>query len=327
MKYELVKKDYKMRLNDIGGVAVDSKDNVYASIRGPSTPLVVFDKNGDFVKDIGTGMGIINPHGICVDPEDNIWMVDGARHVVHKFLNDGTHVMTLGNLDKPSRDSGAINMDFNTVKRAGSPFHNPAKVSANRQGEIYVADGYANCCVHHFSAKGELINSWGAPGGGPGEFRIVHGVGIDLDSGDVYIADRENFRVQIFDSRGKLLDIWNELHRPTDVYIRGDYVYISELGELLFTEFCCYDPRYRRHHSQVRVFDKKGNELYQIGTEDGGKPGSFLGAHGICADGIGDIYVCEVNSWDRHGEYAAWPNGVGRPTSIHPAFQKFKKIR
>jgi len=315
-----------MKLSDIGGVAVDSKDNVYVSVRGKYTPCVVFDKNGNYIRDIGTMMGIQNPHGICVDPADDIWLVDSNRHVVHKFSKTGELLFTIGNLDQPSFDSGAINGDYKTVKRGGSPFYLPAKVASNKNCEVYVADGYGNCCIHHFTTSGELIKSWGAPGGDPGAFRIVHGVGVDRENSDVYVADRENRRVQIFDADGNLKSIWNDIHRPTDVYIKDDFVYVAEIGELLFTDNIVFNPKFYRAFSMVRIFDKKGSELYRIGTEDGGAPGSFMGAHGICADSRGDIYVCEVNNWERHTEFSGWPNGTGRPTSVHPSLQKFEKV-
>lgn len=326
MRYELVKKDYMMKLDDVGGVAVDSKDNVYVALRAPMTPIIIFDKNGDFVDAIGTSLKVRNAHGIDVDAEDNVLIVDGARHVVHKLSRTGELLLTLGNLDTPSLESGAINSDFKTIKRGGPPFYNPAKVATSKACDIYVADGYGNSRVHHFSKDGKLIRSWGEPGKGPGEFHIVHGIGVDQDNGDVYVCDRENLRIQIFDGDGNLKAIWDNLWRPTDVDIRGDYVYVSEIGEVLFTDNVYFDPKYHRHPSQLRVFDKKGNELAKIGTEDGGAPGSFMGAHGICADSSGDIYACEVNNWCRHDAYAAWPNGLGAPTSVHPSFQKFKRI-
>lgn len=326
MRFELIKKDYKMKLDNIGGVAVDSKDNVYIALRAPTTPIIVFNKDGNYIDSMGSELNVQNAHGICVDAQDNVFIVDGARQVVHKLSNTGKHLMTLGNLDTPSLESGAINGDFKTVKRGGPPFYNPTKVSTSSSGDIYVADGYGNARIHHFSKDGKLIKSWGEPGCKPGEFNIPHGLGVDQDNNDVYVCDRENLRIQIFDGDGNLKNIWRDSWRPTDVYIRGDYVYVSELGELLFTDNVLYNPLYHRHHSQLRVFDKAGNELAQIGTPDGGQPGSFLGAHGICADSQGSIYSCEVNNWSWHDTYAAWPGGVGAPTCIHPSLQKFEKI-
>jgi DNA-binding beta-propeller fold protein YncE len=324
MKYSVQTMDWQMGLSNVGGVAVDAEDNVYVAVRAPMTPIVVFDREGNFIRDIGTGMGVQNAHGIHVDREQNVYLVDGNRHVVHKFAQDGRLLLTLGNLDKPSLDSGAINGDYKTIKQAGSPFYSPAKVSTNKEGDIYVSDGYGNCCIHRFSPEGELILSWGAPGDEPGAFRIPHGIGVDWETGDVYVADRENLRMQVFDGEGHLKAIWEQMHRPTDVFIRDGLVYVSELGELLFTDNVCYDLHAHRQFSQVRVFDKNGRELTQIGTANGGAAGSFLGAHGICADSRGDVYVCEVNNWDIYSAFAAWPGGEGMPVGRHPALQKFK---
>ena len=328
IRYEYLDVDWGMKLGDVGGVAVDAKDNLYVALRGVETPIIIFDKDTNHIGQIGTGMGVKNAHGIGTDPQGNVLLVDTVRQVVHKFAPDGKLLFTLGTLDAPNRESGAINGDFRTVKRPGGPFYNPAKVATTGTGEILVADGYGNCCIHRFTKDGKHIKSWGKPGSGPGEFYIVHGIGVDQQNNDVYIADRENDRIQIFDIDGNVKAIWTRVYKPTDCFIRGDYVYVSELGKALFNELgsSFYDPRYSREISQVRVFDKKGNQVAQIGTEDGGEPGSFLGAHGICVDSSGSVYVSEVSNWERHNAYAAWPNGKGMPTRFHPCVSKFKQV-
>jgi sugar lactone lactonase YvrE len=326
MKFEFVDKDFNMKLADVGGVGVDSKDNIYVTPRGGMTPVVIFDRDANIVGTIATGLGVKNPHGICVDPDDNVILVDVERQVVHKFNPKGELLFTLGKLDTPSLESGAINADYKTIRRPGPPFYNPSKAATDKDGDIFIADGYGNCCVHHFSKDGKLLKSWGEPGHGPGKFYCVHGVGVDQENGDIYVADRENKAVHIFDHDGKLKDYWINIWRPTDVYIRGDYVYVSDMGEVLYTDNIFYDPRYHRHPSMVQIFDKKGKQICQIGTDDCGEPGSFMGAHGICVDSHGDIIVAEVTNWERHGAYAAWPHGQGMPTNFHPAVQRFKRV-
>jgi len=215
--YELVEQDYHMKLTNVSGVAIDSQDQAVICCRA-ETPIIVFDEDGKYVRSFGKGM-MKNAHGICVDTSDNIYVVDSGRHVVFKFSSDGELLMTLGTLDVPS-DTGAINGDFKTIKHGAGPFNQPGKAAVRKSnGHIYVTDGYGNARVHHFDSDGSLICSWGEPGYEHGEFHIPHGISLDDDTGEVYICDRENERIQIFDENGKFLRSWDGLFRPCDVSI------------------------------------------------------------------------------------------------------------
>ena len=199
-----------------------------------------------------------------------------------------------------------------------------AKLATTADGEIYVADGYGNCCVHHFSKDGKLLNSWGAPGDKPGEFNILHGIGVDPGNNDVYVCDRENFRMQIFDSKGNLKSVWNDIWRPTDVVIRGDLVYVSELGDMFYVDNVLFVPGgpEHKHYSRVRIFDKQGNPLAQIGGPNSGMPGSFFTAHCLTLDSKNNLYVGEVTI-PRDDIWTAFPGGTGMPDRDHKMLQKF----
>ena len=115
---------------------------------------------------------------------------------------------------------------------SGEPFHRCTHTALSPKGEIYVSDGYGNAKVHKYSPDGKLLMSWGEPGTGEGEFNIVHNICTDAD-GWVYVADRENHRVQVFDGNGKYETQWNNLHRPCGLYMdytRHPVAYIGELG-------------------------------------------------------------------------------------------------
>ena len=115
---------------------------------------------------------------------------------------------------------------------SGEPFHRCTHTALSPKGEIYVSDGYGNARVHKYSPDGKLLMSWGEPGTDPGEFNIVHNICTDAD-GWVYVADRENHRVQVFDGNGKYETQWNNLHRPCGLYMdytRHPVCYIGELG-------------------------------------------------------------------------------------------------
>src|SRR5262249_1086225 len=150
-------------------------------------------------------------------------------HVVHKFTPEGKLLMTLGTKGLPS-DTGATSIDFRTITHTGPPFHYPTNVALSPEGNLYITDGYGNARVHAFAPDGRLLFSWGAPGTGPGQFRVPHGIAIDKH-GTLFVCDRENSRIQLFTPEGKYLSEWTDVIRPSQVFIdsAGD-VYVAELG-------------------------------------------------------------------------------------------------
>src|SRR4051812_1784844 len=213
-------------------VTVDSNDNVYCFSRVKEHPVVVFDRDGRFLRSWGAGLFAF-PHTIRADRDDNLWIVDRDRAQMMLFTKDGKLLRTLGTKGFRS-DTGVAPDDFRSeafqkVTHGGPPFNLPTDIDVAPSGEMFVTDGYGNARVHKFSADGTLLKSWGEPGTGPGEFRLPHGVWIDR-RGRVLIADRENDRVQVFDQEGRLLQIWpTKLIGPAVFYIDDeDVVYIVE---------------------------------------------------------------------------------------------------
>lgn len=325
LSYEVVSNPFHVKMMDVAGVAVDSQDHIYYSTRnmcGDRAGVLVHDADGKYLYGFG-GDVLRNPHGLCVDSDNHVLVTDAMRNCVFKFSAAGELLMTIGTPDSKTT-TGCVNYDFNTIRQAGAPFGHPAKIDTTADGEIFVADGYGNCCVHHFSKDGKLIRSWGAPGDAPGAFNVLHGIGIDRENNDVYICDRENFRIQIFDYEGKLKAIWNEIWRPTDVVIKNGLVYVTELGDMFFVDNVLFVPGSpdHKHYSRVRIFDKQGKPLEQIGGPDGGAPGSFLAAHGLCLDSKNNLYVSEVNvPWED--VWTSYPGGNGMTNQQHKMLQKF----
>lgn len=313
LNYAFVPQDYGMPLNNVADVAVDSKGNLFAIVRG-EVPVLAFNSDGKFL--YGWGKGVIKgPHGIAVDAEDNVFCVDTNEHVVMKFTPDGKLLMTLGNRGVPS-DSGCVKGNFKTVKHGAGPFHIPTKVTTSKYGEIFVTDGYGNARVHRFSADGTLLKSWGEPGYGPGQFHLPHGLAVD-DNNNVYVADRENERIQIFDIEGNLIKIWENICRPTAICIKNGFVYVPELGRRMYIDNVLFEPKENDPWSQVRIFDMNGVEQARFGGPEGWKAGNFFSAHSLCVDNEESIYVGEV----------VWPaNESQPPKDLHPALQKFKRI-
>ncbi len=266
-------------------VAVDSKDNVYVFNRG-THPMIVFDSQGNVVRTWGNGI-FTNPHGVTIGPDDSVYCVDNFDHTVRKFTPDGRLLMTLG---AENQHSPAM---------SGIPFNEPTHLAVDSQtGELYVADGYANARVHKFSPDGRLLFSWGESGTDPGQFNIVHNIVTDKE-GWVYVADRENHRIQVFDSNGKYEAQWVNLSRAACIHVdhRSDQlVYVGEYYGGIQTNVAG-----KRLGPRVSVLDLKGNVLARVGDLSyGDEPGRFYSPHGIAADSKGDIYVAEV-SWSDYG--------------------------
>jgi DNA-binding beta-propeller fold protein YncE len=273
-------------------VATDSRDRVYVFARDPHR-VSVFDRDGTFLASWGEGL-FARPHGICIGPDDSVYLTDDADHTVRKFSPDGRLLLTLGTSGKPS-DTGATSMDFRTIVRAGPPFHYPCNVALSPAGEIYVCDGYGNARVHKFAPDGRLLFSWGEPGSGPGQFRIPHGIAVDRE-GVVYVADRENSRIQLFSPKGEYVTKWNDVARPCQVFVdAAGKIFVAELGYRAGMWPGTTAPTPDATGGRVSVFDPKGKLLARWG---GGlnptAPGDFFAPHDICVDSRGDIYVAEV---------------------------------
>jgi len=266
-------------LKEVAGVGIDAKDNVYVFNRGEH-PMIVFDREGKFLRSWGEGL-FNRAHGIHMGPDESIYCTDDGDHTVRKCSLDGKVLLTIGVPDKPA------------PYMSGEPFHRCTHTALSPHNEIYVSDGYGNARVHKFSPNGKLLMSWGEPGTDPGQFNIVHNVCCDAD-GWVYVADRENHRVQVFDGNGKYEAQWNNLHRPCGLYMpsgKQPLCYIGELGP---------DKPVNRNvpnlGPRLSIVSHEGRVLARLGALHAGlDPGQFIAPHGIAVDSHGDIYVGEVS--------------------------------
>jgi hypothetical protein len=275
-------------LGEVPGVAVDSADKVYALTRGEH-PVVVFDREGNFLQSWGEGL-FVRAHAIFIDPGNFVYCVDDLGQAVRKFTPDGKPLMSIETLDHPA-DTGYVPGSSETVKQAGGPFNLPTGVALSSDGALYVSDGYGNARIHKFSSDGRLLFSWGQPGSEPGHFITPHGVFID-DAGLIYISDRMNARVQIFDPRGKFVTQWCDVCAPDNIC--GDSagnLYIAELG---FTFLTGPTPLLDKPPARVTVRDIHGRILAVWGEKDPYGSGMYFSPHGIAGDSRGDLYVGEV---------------------------------
>ena len=300
---------------DVDGVAVDSKDNVYLMTRQDAR-IIVYDRNGHFLRSWGEDVFTPRGHGITIGPDDMVYTVDDGDHTVRKFTPEGEQVLLIGTPGKVSDTGYDQKKGHGSVKRSGPPFNRPTGVAVASNGDLYISDGYGNARVHRFTADGNLIQSWGEPGEGPGQFRVPHAIEISPD-GRVFVADRENDRIQIFSLGGEFLGMWTHVQRPTDIFFdKKGRVYISELwwrvGQKSFTHGQIkYDLP-----GGIRILDLLGNVLQHWCSADRETAGNFIAPHTLCVDSHGDLYVGEVT----------WTFGVSRGDASEDAhtFQKFE---
>jgi len=300
---------------DVDGVATDSRNRVYLLTRGDAR-IIVYERDGTFVTSWGEDVFTPRTHGICIGPDDSVWTVDDGDHTVRKFTPDGKQLMLIGTPGVAS-DTGYDGKSVQSIKRGGPPFNRPTDVAIAPNGDLYVVDGYGNARVHHFTAAGKLVRSWGEPGAGPGQFNLPHAVFVLLD-GRVMVADRENDRIQFFSPEGKYLDQWTHVQRPTDIYVdREGLVYVSELWWRVGQSSFVHGPIKYDLPGRVSVLDLNGNVLLRWCSADRCAAGNFIAPHTLCVDSRGDLYVGEVTY-----TYAV-KNGLV-PADAH-TFQKFMR--
>ena len=179
-----------------------------------------------------------------------------------------------------------------------------------RPETLYVADGYGNSRVHKYAPDGRALFSWGEPGNDPGQFNLVHNIATDKD-GYVYVADRENHRVQVFDSNGRFEAQWaGAMHRPCAIFVSAAQdVYIGELGFGMSV-----NQEYPNIGPRISVWNTGGERQAQLGDRGFGLDvGQFSAPHGICIDSRGDLYLAEVS----HTNLSHW--GGRSPTTSVPS--------
>ena len=268
------------RYVEAAGVAVDSRDNVYVFNRGEH-PLIVFDREGNFLRSWGEGL-VGRAHSITIGPDGEVWLTDDGNHTIRKFTPEGRLLLTIGDPDKPA------------TLQSGKPFNRPTHVALSPlTGDLFISDGYGNSRVHKYDPKGRHLFSWGEPGTDPGCFNLPHNIATDAE-GLVYVADRENHRVQVFDAEGRYLAQLNNLHRPCGLLIdrrEGGTIYVGELGSDL-----AVNQSVPNLGGRVSILSLKGDLLGRIGDRfRGEKPGQFVAPHGVVTDSRGDLYVAEVS--------------------------------
>lgn len=279
-------------LGDVAGIAVDARDRIYLFNRG-AVPVVVLDREGAFIDGWGQGL-FANPHGAHIGADQCLYLTDNADHTVRKFTLDGKLLLQIG---EPRQTPGFM---------SGKPFCRCTHSALAPNGDIYVSDGYGNACIHHFAPDGRHLASWGTPGTGPGEFNLPHNICCDPD-GWIYVADRENSRIQVFDRNGRYETQINNMHRPSGLALSGGTCPDCIVGEMapyqkVNRDFPNIGPR-------VSVLDRESHILSRLdtGLGAGTGPGQFASPHSIALDSKGDMYVGDVVATDWDSLFPATP--------------------
>jgi DNA-binding beta-propeller fold protein YncE len=298
----LLKLPEHIYLGEAAGVATNSKGNIFVYTRtGTATAtlggsrtftrggarLFEFTANGTFVREIGQGVyGFVFAHVVRIDAQDNIWVVDEGSSMVIEFNPEGRIVLTLGRKPEDVRvPAGESGPGRGAV--AGDNFNRPTDVAWDAAGNIFVADGYGNSRVAKFDKNGQFIKSWGTKGKGPGQFDLLHTMAID-PQGNVYIGDRSNRRIQVFDNDGTFKTEYTNVGAPYAICISsGTHPYLfssnsnpstsMENGEIYKMEL---------DGTIVGKFGKAGKLLKQFGT-----------VHEIDCRNPNQVFVGELTNW------------------------------
>src|SRR5271165_1005979 len=248
----------------VSRVAADAQDRIYVFQR-KNPPVVVFDRDGNYLTAWGTGE-VTDRHGLKI-VDDIVYTTDRSDSVAKSFTLDGKPLLELGTRGEHS-NTGCTGSPW-LAQRAAGPFNHPTEMIAHPNGDIYVTDGYRNARVHRFTRDGRLVTSWGTPGKAPGEFHLPHSIATDPD-GKLYVADRANKRIQIFSPDGDFLDMWTGMGGPNDITRGKD-------GTFTIAEQEDGDKP-----AQVCVRDGQGNVLVRFDSRHD---------HGVGVDTRGDIYA------------------------------------
>ena len=261
-----------MNFGGTSGIAFNSKGNIFVIHRGPM-PIMEFDADGNFLRGFGDRM-FERPHGLRIDAADNIWATDVASNLVYKFNPEGRLVMVLG----AKGHSGEWH-PFGHLRL----FHEPNEAVVGPSGELFVLQGHgkANSLVLKFDSEGNFIKAWGGTGKGPGQFDLPHSLVFDTQ-GLLYIADRNNARIQVFDAEGNYIRESAHPGTPCGLFMGADrHIWLAH-----------------GHCGEIMKLDLDGNVVGKIeGAGQGKALGKYGEAHYIAVSPRDEIFVADTLNW------------------------------
>lgn len=267
------------------GIAVDPKDQVWTFTRS-NPPVQVYSTDGRLLRAWGQD-SIKTAHHIKIDRDGSVWIADIGHHVVRKFTPGGELLLTLGTLGEPGIDE--------------THFDQPTDMAIAANGDIFVADGYGNNRVVQFNARGEFVRQWGSLGNRPDQFSLPHAIAID-SRGKLYVADRNNVRVQVYNQQGTLVDSWQDLIVPWGFWVTPeDEIWVCGASPMTWRD----DPDYPGaplscppKDQLLMKFNTDGRllQLWTIpkGVDKHEQPGDVNWIHALALDSAGNIYVGDI---------------------------------
>jgi DNA-binding beta-propeller fold protein YncE len=249
-------------------VAIDTRGHLIVLTRGMQA-FFEFDENGRYIRSFGDAL-FTRAHGLRIDADGNYWTTDVGAHTVMKFSPDGALLLTLG-------EKGTAG-EWNEAA-ATRRFNQPNDIAIARNGDVFVVQGHTpgtggDARVLKFDRTGKFLKTWGGKGTAPGQFQVAHGVAID-GKGQVWVTDRENQRIQVFDAEGKYITEHKYAGLPCALEIGADAIYMVN-----------------GFAAQLLKLDLDGKVLGALGTP-GKEPGQFGEAHTLAVSRSGDVYVAD----------------------------------
>jgi len=251
------------RLGQVAGVAVDAEGRYYVYHRGEEAPpLICFNREGEYLLSWGED-AYVRPHMVKCDEDGNIWLIDDGGHILYLYTPDGELLKTLGTKEVPGED--------------GSHFNRPTDIAFGLRGRFYVSDGYGNSRIARFDRDLNFLGQWGSEGDMEGQFILPHAITTDAE-GLVYVADRNRWRVQIFNPEGRFLRQWTHIGKPFGiVYKEEGCLYICDGTNARVTKVA-------RSGIVKGFFGVPGSEVGQLST-----------AHDIAVAPNGDILLAHLD--------------------------------
>jgi DNA-binding beta-propeller fold protein YncE len=267
------------------GVATNSKGHIFVYTRSQATRLFEFDAKGNYLREIGEGLyGFVFAHAVRVDPQDNIWAVDEGSNMVIKFNPEGRVLMVLGRRPEPGEPPPTAPEPYR--------FDRPTDVAWDAAGNIFVSDGYGNSRVVKYDKNGRFIAAVGSKGSAQGQLNLPHTIATDA-KGNVYVGDRSNSRIQVFDNDLTFKAVYDQVGAPWAVCISPgphQYLYSSNSNPDSNNSLISAVT------GEIYKMELDGTILGKFGHA-GKKLGEFSTVHEIDCRNENELLVSEIIAW------------------------------
>ena len=271
--------------SDMPGVAIDKTDNIWCYTR-IQPAIQVYSPEGTLIKSWSTETNS-TAHQIKIDKTGNVWLADIGLHLVRKFTPEGKELMHIGTLGEAGNDETHLNK--------------PTDMAISSNGDVFISDGYGNARIVHCDKNGKFIKAWGTLGNTDGRFSIPHAIAIDSKD-RIYVADRNNVRIQVYDTGGKLVDSWRNIVVPWGFCItENDDIWVCGSSPMKWQ----FNPKYPGAplgcppKDQVFMRFRPNGRLMQIwtipkATDGEERPGELNWLHCLAVDKVGNIYAGDI---------------------------------